>query len=103
MTRKKLARGYTTGTCAQAATKAAAWMLLTGEKVRETEVILPNGETARFPIEGIKIEEGAVSCGVKKRQRRRSGYHQWDSGRKLGGADPGERLSGGRGNRCGPG
>ena len=66
MTRKKLARGYTTGTCAQAATKAAAWMLLTGEKVRETEVILPNGETARFPIEGIKIEEGAVSCGVKK-------------------------------------
>ena len=64
--RKKLARGYTTGTCAQAATKAAAWMLLTGEKVRETEVILPNGETARFPIEGIKIEEEAVSCGVKK-------------------------------------
>ena len=36
------------------------------EKVWETEVILPNGETARFPIEGIKIEEGAVSCGVKK-------------------------------------
>lgn len=66
MTRKKLARGYTTGTCAQAATKAAAWMLLTGEKVRETQVTLPNGETARFPIEGIKIEEGAVSCGVKK-------------------------------------
>ena len=26
----------------------------------------PNGETARFPIEGIKIEEEAVSCGVKK-------------------------------------
>lgn len=66
MTRKKLARGYTTGTCAQAATKAAAWMLLTGEKVQETQVILPNGETARFPIEEIKIEEEAVSCGVKK-------------------------------------
>ena len=66
MTRKKLARGYTTGTCAQAATKAAAWMLLTGEKVQEMQVILPNGETARFPIEEIKIEEEAVSCGVKK-------------------------------------
>ena len=79
MTRKKLARGYTTGTCAQAATKAAAWMLLTGEKVQEMQVILPNGETARFPIEEIKIEEEAVSCGVKKGQRRRSGYHQWDS------------------------
>ena len=39
----------------------------------------------------------------EKRQRRRSGYHQWDSGRKPGGADPGERLSGGRRNRCGPG
>ena len=26
----------------------------------------PNGETARFPIEEIKIEEEAVSCGVKK-------------------------------------
>ena len=78
-------------------------MLLTGEKVRETEVILPNGETARFPIEGIRIEEGAVSCGVKK-----------DSG-----DDPDitngilvesrvERIresaySGGRRNRCGPG
>mgnify|MGYP007028814266 CR=1 FL=1 len=45
--------------------KGGRWMLLTGEKVRETEVILPNGETARFPIEGIKIEEGAVSCGVE--------------------------------------
>ena len=35
MPKKELAKGYTTGTCAQAATRAAMQMLFTGEKVEQ--------------------------------------------------------------------
>ena len=38
-----LRQGYTTGTCAQAATKAAMNMLLSGEKVESVQVQLPEG------------------------------------------------------------
>ena len=41
---KKLKYGFTTGSCAAAAAAAAAAMLFSGEKVSETEIILPAGE-----------------------------------------------------------
>lgn len=71
MTDRKLARGYTTGTCAQAATKAAAEMLLTQAHLERVEVTIPNGETACFPVEGIQFERkdgilASVSCGIRK-------------------------------------
>ena len=44
MPKKELAKGYTTGTCAQAATRAAMQMLFTGEKVEQVSVELPQGE-----------------------------------------------------------
>nr|WP_296266330.1 cobalt-precorrin-5B (C(1))-methyltransferase CbiD [uncultured Merdimonas sp.] len=71
MTGKKLAWGYTTGTCAQAATKAAAEMLFSQVHMDQVEVTIPNGETARFPVEEIRFEKKdgsllSVSCGIKK-------------------------------------
>lgn len=74
MTQKSLAKGYTTGTCAQAATKAAIWMLMTGKPCEKVQVELPQGETLSLDICEIKIENGEgvqplpeeVCCAVKK-------------------------------------
>lgn len=75
MKERKLRRGYTTGTCAQAATKAAAELLFGIRNADETKVRveLPKGERRTLCIRDIKIEyketkklPAAVSCGVKK-------------------------------------
>ena len=74
MPKKELAKGYTTGTCAQAATKAAMQMLFTGKKVGQVTVELPQGEKLCLDIEDIQREyksgqkrlPAAVSCAVKK-------------------------------------
>ena len=56
MPKKILAKGYTTGTCAQAATKAAMQMLFTGEKVEKISVELPKGERLQLDIVDIRME-----------------------------------------------
>lgn len=74
MPKKKLAKGYTTGTCAQAATKAAMRMLLTGDRVGQVEVDLPGGKRLQLEIHDIEIEYSdisgrtmhSVSCAVQK-------------------------------------
>ena len=77
MPKKELAKGYTTGTCAQAATRAAMQMLFTGEKVEQVSVELPQGRKAAVGISRIYRENitdrelpDMVSCAVKKKQRR---------------------------------
>lgn len=47
---KKLRRGFTTGTCAAAAAKGAAYELLTGLKIKEVTVRLPSGERPKLPV-----------------------------------------------------
>ena len=49
---KGLRAGWTTGTCASAAAKAAALGLVTGEAPTEIEVGLPSGRRVSFPVEG---------------------------------------------------
>lgn len=61
-----LKKGYTTGTCAAAAAKAAARMLLTDELVFVESIRLPSGESVSFDISDVKIEDDYVSCAVKK-------------------------------------
>jgi len=48
---KGLRTGWTTGTCASAAAKAAALGLVTGAPAREVEVALPAGRRVRFAVE----------------------------------------------------
>lgn len=61
-----LKTGYTTGSCATAATKAAFTTLLTGEILSEISITLPQGEWIKIPISATKIDENSVSCTVIK-------------------------------------
>lgn len=63
---KKMRCGYTTGTCACAAAKAAAYMLLSGGKVKEIKVITPMGVSLTLPVIDIDIKEDKVICAIKK-------------------------------------
>ncbi|OUO81417.1 cobalamin biosynthesis protein CbiD [Blautia sp. An249] len=63
---KKLRFGFTTGTCAAAAAKAAVRMLLSGERVMEIPLLTPKGILLHLPVEDIREEDSAVSCAVRK-------------------------------------
>ncbi len=63
---KRLRLGYTTGTCAAAASKAAAWMLLTGKLLRHIGVSTPGGMDVSLELKDIQTDENAVSCAVIK-------------------------------------
>ncbi len=58
--------GFTTGSCAQAAAKAATYMVLTGKEKRHISVITPKGITYHADIVDIKRQENSVSCAVIK-------------------------------------
>lgn len=63
---QKLRLGYTTGSCAAAAAKAAAFMLLTGISVPQVRLRTPKGMELYLEIEDIRITPEAVSCAVRK-------------------------------------
>lgn len=58
--------GFTTGSCATAAAKAAAYMLLTGKKKTEITIETPKGIPYTAQILQIDRKETEVSCAVKK-------------------------------------
>ncbi|MBO6231056.1 MAG: cobalamin biosynthesis protein CbiD [Ruminiclostridium sp.] len=63
---KKLRCGYTTGSCAAAASKAAAEMLLSGEKCGTVELATPKGIMLSLDVADPVIESGYASCAIKK-------------------------------------
>lgn len=66
---KKLRCGYTTGTCAAAAAKAAAQMLLSGRMCFRADLLTPKGIWLHLPIEEQHIGADGVSyaeCAVRK-------------------------------------
>jgi len=63
---KELRLGYTTGSCAAAASKAAAIMLLTGKEVSQIRLLTPKGLELELEVEDITIEKDAVSCAIRK-------------------------------------
>ena len=63
---KKLRRGYTTGSCAAAASKAAALMLLTGEDLPTVWLMTPRGIGLTLEVRETVRGEGFVSCGIVK-------------------------------------
>ena len=63
---KRLRCGYTTGSCAAAAAKAAAQMILTNKWVNEVELCTPKGIRLLLPICRTQRSEASVSCAVQK-------------------------------------
>jgi len=63
---KKLRRGYTTGSCAAAASKAAAIMLLGGELLETVYLMTPRGIGLTLAVHEIERKENSVSCGIIK-------------------------------------
>ena len=63
---KRLRLGYTTGSCAAAAAKAAAWMLLTGKRKETITLDTPKGIRLRLTVREIAMGEGTASCAIEK-------------------------------------
>lgn len=63
---KTLRRGWTTGTCAAAATKAACLALMTGEFPAMVEVTLPGGQRPGFALAMEEVGEGFAKAGIIK-------------------------------------
>jgi cobalt-precorrin-5B (C1)-methyltransferase len=61
-----LKRGWTTGACATAATKAALTALLTGQFPDPVSIVLPKGQTPAFPLAIEQILPTSVSAGIIK-------------------------------------
>lgn len=64
---RNLRTGYTTGSCAAAAAKAAALALLTGSPVPEVTIHLPVGKYVTFPVHRCEwVDDEKVLCSVIK-------------------------------------
>ena len=63
---KRLRLGYTTGSCAAAAAKAAAWMLLTGSRKEKITLDTPKGIRLELDVKEISLGTDSVSCAIEK-------------------------------------
>ena len=63
---KALRRGWTTGSCAAAASQAAAVLLLTGIAPPEIHLLTPGGITFCLPVEDAHMSGNAAVCTVRK-------------------------------------
>lgn len=63
---KRLRLGYTTGSCAAAAAKAAAYMLLSGQLLTQVSLHTPKGITLYLDVEYIEKDKDSVSCAIQK-------------------------------------
>lgn len=61
-----LKRGWTTGACATAATRAALTALLTGRFPDPVTITLPRGQTPSFSLASEKLEAGAAQAAIVK-------------------------------------
>ena len=63
---KKYRRGYTTGSCATAASKAATYMLLTKKKIKTINIDTPKGIPLTLYVQNISLNNDYVECSIKK-------------------------------------
>lgn len=63
---KLLRYGYTTGSCAAAAAKAAAEMLRTGQTVSQVRIVTPSGVPLTLDVLDPVLGVDAASCAIRK-------------------------------------
>ncbi|MGL5754417.1 MAG: cobalt-precorrin-5B (C(1))-methyltransferase CbiD [Paraclostridium sp.] len=63
---KKYKRGYTTGSCATGAAKAATYMLLTQLTIESINIDTPKGIPLNLKVENININDNYVECSIQK-------------------------------------
>ncbi|MDD3360684.1 MAG: cobalt-precorrin-5B (C(1))-methyltransferase CbiD [Hespellia sp.] len=63
---KALKTGYTTGSCAAAAAKAATYMLLNREIISQISLMTPKGIMLYLDVEHIECRADSVSCAIRK-------------------------------------
>lgn len=63
---RQLKTGYTTGSCAAAASRGAALMLKTGQKVNNVTITLPDKSVAEFQLFAQEVSKDSASCFVIK-------------------------------------
>ena len=62
----ELRRGFTTGSCAAAAAKAAAYVLINEQGLESVDITLPGGQRADFRVHRVKYEnDTAEACIIK--------------------------------------
>ncbi len=66
LNKENMRNGFTTGSCAAAASKAAVYMLFTGKEKKSITIDTPKGISYNAEILDIKMSEKEVSCAVKK-------------------------------------
>jgi cobalt-precorrin-5B (C1)-methyltransferase len=64
--KQRLRCGYTTGSCAAAASKAVTEMLITGREVSAVSLMTPKGIVLNLDILNCRMTSESVSCAVKK-------------------------------------
>lgn len=63
---KKYRRGYTTGSCAAAASKAAAQMLLTKQIIDNINIDTPKGIPLTLKVNNIELNDKFAVCSIEK-------------------------------------
>ena len=63
---KKLRTGFTTGTCATAAAKAALLSIINQKKIENVKVTLPKGSSIEIAIQSCEFEKNRAKCSVIK-------------------------------------
>ncbi|AJM91359.1 MULTISPECIES: cobalt-precorrin-5B (C(1))-methyltransferase [Nitrosopumilus] len=63
---KKLRTGYTTGSSATAASKAALLSIIKQQKIEEIEITLPKKTTIKIPVNLCQFEKNKAKCSVIK-------------------------------------
>lgn len=63
---KKLRTGYTTGSSATAASKAALLSIINQQEIKEIEITLPKKSTIKIPVNTCHFEENNAKCSVIK-------------------------------------